>query len=123
MASTFARVSPCAWPNSLTSLSYCFRASCGAGADIRHRPDDALGLEAEHGGERVGGNCRVDEHRLNQGSRHTDAAEDCRYPVGPGGVCMAVSKVEFEKAVAFDEHYVRDSAAFHAAAQLRRRTV
>lgn len=45
---------------------------------------------------------------LNQTTRHTRAAEDFRYPVDSTGACMAVSRVEFEKAVAFDERYVRE---------------
>jgi SAM-dependent methyltransferase len=50
---------------------------------------------------------------LNLGTRASAAAEDFRYPVDSTGVCMAVSKVEFEKAIAFDESFIRDTYNKH----------
>jgi ubiquinone/menaquinone biosynthesis C-methylase UbiE len=53
------------------------------------------------------GMCLVTYFLLNEATRKSGAAEDFRYPVDASSVCMAVSKVEFEKAVAFDENYIR----------------
>jgi hypothetical protein len=44
---------------------------------------------------------------LNDSTRRSAAAQDFRYPVDTSSVCLAVSKVEFEKAVAFEETYIR----------------
>jgi SAM-dependent methyltransferase len=60
-----------------------------------------------------GGTCFATYYLLNPSTRETHAAEDFQYPVDSTGVCMAVSKVEFEKAVAFDETFVRDTYRKH----------
>jgi ubiquinone/menaquinone biosynthesis C-methylase UbiE len=54
-----------------------------------------------------GGVCLATYFLLNESTRKSGAAQDFRYPVDPSLVCMAVSKVEFEKAVAFEETYIR----------------
>lgn len=55
-----------------------------------------------------GGTCFATYYLLNAATRQAAAAADFRYPADDGGACMAVSKVEFEKAVAYDERYIRD---------------
>jgi ubiquinone/menaquinone biosynthesis C-methylase UbiE len=54
------------------------------------------------------GTCFATYFLLNQQTRQAPAAEDFCYPADPRGVCMAVSKVELEKAVAFDEPYIHE---------------
>ena len=54
------------------------------------------------------GTCFASYFLLNDTSRSCDAARDFCYPVDSNGACMAVSRVEFEKAVAFDEQFIRD---------------
>ena len=60
-----------------------------------------------------GGTCFATYYLLNPAIRATDAIEDFRYPVDATGACMAVSKVEFEKAVAFDETFVHQMYRKH----------
>ena len=55
-----------------------------------------------------GGTSFTTYYLLNEATRQSTAAEDFCYPVDTTGVCQAVSKVEFEKAVAYDEHFIRD---------------
>lgn len=54
-----------------------------------------------------GGICLATYFLLNDSTRKSGAARDFRYPVDTSSVCHAVSRVEFEKAVAFDETYIR----------------
>ena len=63
-----------------------------------------------------GGTSFVTYFLLNERTRTSVAAEDFRYLVDSTGSCMAVSKVEFEKAVAFDEAFIRATYAKHGLA-------
>lgn len=60
-----------------------------------------------------GGTCFATYFLLNLQTRQAAAADDFRYPVDATGVCLAVSRVEFEKAVAFEETFVRETCRTH----------
>jgi SAM-dependent methyltransferase len=60
-----------------------------------------------------GGVCFATYFLLNDLTCNAAAAEDFRYPVDSSGACMAVSKVEFEKAVAFAEPFIREAHRRH----------
>jgi ubiquinone/menaquinone biosynthesis C-methylase UbiE len=62
---------------------------------------------------RPGGRCFVTYFLLNETTRRASAAADFCYPVDSHGTCLAVSKVEFEKAVAFDETFIRSMYTKH----------